>query len=69
MSDVESENAAQHLLGLRELGQQIAKRMPDAIEEAVCTSLGVPQRAHLIEPLKNEPEQDVTPGLNLSLGP
>ena len=58
--DGESEACAQHLLGLKELGQDIAEAMPSDLEARVCTALGEEQRRELIDPLQTKnPECDV----------
>ena len=54
------ELAAQHLLGLRELGQAIASGMPEGLAELVCSNAQEDQVRPLIQEVNGSPENDVT---------
>ena len=55
----QEELAAQHLLGLKELGINMANAMPGEVEEKVCTPVGQKQ-APLILPVDKTPESAVS---------
>ena len=56
---LQEEMAAQHLLGLKELGVNIAKAMPNEVEDRVCTPVGEKQDP-LIPPVDKTPELAVS---------
>ena len=56
------EEAAQHLLGLRELGRDLALLMPKELEPQVCSSLQEDQGRPLMNAMKDTPEADVSLG-------
>ena len=60
MSEHDEELAAQHLLGLKELGKALAAALPKELEDAICTPLGIEQKRTLLKPLDGTPEQCVT---------
>ena len=54
------ELAAQHLLGLRELGRAIASGMTEGLAELVCSNAQEDQVRPLIQEVNGPPENDVT---------
>ena len=58
------ELAAQHCLGLKELGRDLALLVPPELEKQVCTDLNEDQLRPLINPIQGAPEFVVTLGMN-----